>query len=55
LPEPFFSKEKREQIYQSYRKQSGVKTDFDLATAIYTDFLWQCVSEQHVQLIHITC
>lgn len=43
LSEPFFSKEKRDQIYAYYKKQPGLTTDFDLAAAIYTDFLWQCV------------
>lgn len=44
LTEPFFNKEKRDQIYAHYKKQPGLKTDFDVAAAIYTDFLWQCVS-----------
>lgn len=43
LFEPFFSNEQRDEIYAHYRKLPGLKTDFDLAAAIYTDFLWQCV------------
>ncbi|KAG8408586.1 hypothetical protein J3458_019617 [Metarhizium acridum] len=49
LPEPFFSKEQRGEIYAHYRKLPGLKTDFDLAAAIYTDFLWQCPMQKLTQ------
>ncbi|KID63646.1 uncharacterized protein G6M90_00g064270 [Metarhizium brunneum] len=47
---PFFSNEQRDEIYAHYRKLPGLKTDFDLAAAIYTDFLWQCPMQKLTQV-----
>jgi acetylcholinesterase len=41
LSEPLVSKAQQTQILEAYHP---IKTDFDTAAAIYTDFVWQCVS-----------
>ncbi|KJZ73963.1 hypothetical protein HIM_06631 [Hirsutella minnesotensis 3608] len=42
LPEPLVNTTKREAILSFYRGKPTLKTDFDVAAAIYTDFIWQC-------------
>ncbi|KAK2616954.1 hypothetical protein QQS21_000043 [Conoideocrella luteorostrata] len=42
LSEPLVTKKKLGEIYQYYRQQPDLKSDFALASAIYTDLLWQC-------------
>lgn len=43
LSEPLVSKSQQKTILEAYDDPS-LKTDFDVAAAIYTDFVWQCVS-----------
>ncbi|KXH52300.1 hypothetical protein CSAL01_06041 [Colletotrichum salicis] len=43
LPPALVPFEDRETIISMYRSDPSVITDFDLASAIYTDFLWSCV------------
>lgn len=42
LSEPLITQEQRDAIYEVYSNISSLKTDFDIAAAIYTDFFWQC-------------
>ncbi|QPH04036.1 hypothetical protein C2857_000651 [Epichloe festucae Fl1] len=42
LAAPLVTKQNRDAIYEYYRKQSNVKSNFELASMIYTDLLWQC-------------
>jgi len=44
LNENLFPGELRRSVLAAYPKgQNGLLTDFDVAAAIYTDFVWQCV------------
>ncbi|KAL2882045.1 hypothetical protein SGCOL_002303 [Colletotrichum sp. CLE4] len=43
LPPALIPSEDREMINSMYRSDPSVVTDFDLASAIYTDLLWSCV------------
>lgn len=45
LMEPLVTREQREVILDVYRADPELKTDFDVAAAIYTDYFFQCVSE----------
>lgn len=43
LPQPLVTKSQQDSILDFYRtKRPALKTDFDVAAAIYTDFHWQC-------------
>ncbi|KAK1637987.1 Alpha/Beta hydrolase protein [Colletotrichum phormii] len=42
LPSALVPSEDREMIISMYRSDPSVITDFDLASAIYTDLLWSC-------------
>ncbi|GAB0139186.1 hypothetical protein EsDP_00007399 [Epichloe bromicola] len=42
LAEPLVTKKNRDAIHEYYRKQPNVESNFDLASLIYTDLLWQC-------------
>ncbi|KAF5013441.1 hypothetical protein FDECE_553 [Fusarium decemcellulare] len=42
LSEPLVTKKQQEAILKVYEDDPKLKTDFDVATAIYTDFFWQC-------------
>lgn len=42
LSEPLVTQEQRDAIYEVYNNDTTLKTDFDRAAAIYTDFFWQC-------------
>lgn len=44
LPESAVSKDQVENIFEDYRKMPGLRNDFDVTSAIYTDWIWQCVS-----------
>lgn len=46
LAEPLVTKQDRDAIYECYRKQPNTGSNFDLASLIYTDLLWQCVSRR---------
>ena len=42
LSEPLVNQTQREAIHAVYNNTPNLKTDFDIAAAIYTDFFWQC-------------
>ncbi|KAH7165638.1 Alpha/Beta hydrolase protein [Dactylonectria macrodidyma] len=42
LMEPLVTREQREAILEVYRADDTLRTDFDVAAAIYTDYFWQC-------------
>ncbi|KAM6519140.1 hypothetical protein FALCPG4_012791 [Fusarium falciforme] len=42
LAEPLATKKQQEAILKVYEADPKLKNDFDIAAAIYTDFLWQC-------------
>ncbi|KAF4448286.1 hypothetical protein F53441_8320 [Fusarium austroafricanum] len=42
LSEPLVSKKQQKEILKIYQNDPRLKNDFDVAAAIYTDFLWQC-------------
>ncbi|RCI11520.1 hypothetical protein L249_7714 [Ophiocordyceps polyrhachis-furcata BCC 54312] len=42
MPETIISREKAGGIVAAYRRMPGVRNDFDVASAIYTDWVWQC-------------
>jgi carboxylesterase type B len=44
LPPTLIGSQQRESIVAFYRGLPGMQTDFDVAAAIYTDLVWQCVS-----------
>jgi acetylcholinesterase len=44
LPEELVNATQREKILKVYGDDVKLKTDFDVAAAIYTDYFWQCVS-----------
>ena len=59
LAEPLVTKAQRERIAKAYEDVPGLKTDFDKAAAIYTDFFWQCIRlpslHSRLQLTTWTC
>ena len=52
LPEPLVSEKQRRRIFEEYERDPSLESDFDVAAAIYTDFLWQCVSASRQPLYH---
>ncbi|KAF6828525.1 para-nitrobenzyl esterase [Colletotrichum musicola] len=42
FPPAFIPEEVTERIVSTYRSNPKLKTDFDIAAAIYTDYLWTC-------------
>ncbi|KHN94925.1 cholinesterase [Metarhizium album ARSEF 1941] len=50
LPDALFTKDQRGRIYEHYRGLFGLQTDFDVAAAIYTDFVWQCPMHRLTQV-----
>ncbi|KAH6892993.1 Alpha/Beta hydrolase protein [Thelonectria olida] len=42
LPEELVNATQREKILKVYAADAALKTDFDTAAAIYTDYFWQC-------------
>ncbi|PHH59048.1 hypothetical protein CDD80_1889 [Ophiocordyceps camponoti-rufipedis] len=43
MPESVIPKGDTDNIFEDYGKMPGLKSDFDVASAIYTDWIWQCV------------
>ncbi|RDA87077.1 hypothetical protein CP532_0199 [Ophiocordyceps camponoti-leonardi (nom. inval.)] len=48
MPETIISREKADDIFATYRRMPGMKTDFDVASAVYTDWVWQCPQQMLV-------
>ncbi|PHH70643.1 hypothetical protein CDD80_5874 [Ophiocordyceps camponoti-rufipedis] len=42
MPESVIPKGDTDNIFEDYGKMPGLKSDFDVASAIYTDWIWQC-------------
>ncbi|KAI5461720.1 Alpha/Beta hydrolase protein [Mariannaea sp. PMI_226] len=42
FPEEFVNQTQVKEILNVYKNDPTLKTDFDIATAIYTDYFWQC-------------
>ncbi|KND91816.1 Lipase 4 [Tolypocladium ophioglossoides CBS 100239] len=45
LSPPIATEKQQDEILSFYRKKPDLKTDFDVAAAIYTDFLFQCPNQ----------
>lgn len=51
FPEALVPAELRDGIVSTYKGDPHLKTDFDVAAAIYTDFFWGCVSSRFDHLL----
>lgn len=54
LFDPIVTQKQRDAILEYYRAKPELKNDFDVASAIYTDFFWQCVSRHSWSYLRIS-